>query len=142
MSEEQRFTAKQLRFIAEYCIDFNATQAAIRAGYSPDSAGLIGSENIQKPYIKEAINRRIENINATAGIDALRCLKYRVDIVERCMQAQPVLTSAGEETGEYRFDSAGANKALDAIEKIHLGMADKSVIDHSVAIVYKDDADL
>ena len=39
-------TKKQKRFIEEYLIDLNATQAAIRAGYSPDTAKSIGSENL------------------------------------------------------------------------------------------------
>lgn len=39
-------TQKQKRFIEEYLIDLNATQAAIRAGYSPDTAKSIGSENL------------------------------------------------------------------------------------------------
>ena len=41
-------TAKQSRFVEEYLVDLNATQAAIRAGYSPDSAREIGCENLTK----------------------------------------------------------------------------------------------
>ena len=48
-------TAKQRAFVLEYPKDFNATQAAIRAGYSVKSATLIGHENIRKPNIKDAI---------------------------------------------------------------------------------------
>jgi phage terminase small subunit len=48
-------TPKQRRFIEEYQIDLNATQAAIRAGYSPDTARSIGCENLTKPDISEAI---------------------------------------------------------------------------------------
>ena len=43
---------KQTRFCKEYVIDFNATQAAIRAGYSKKSAKVIAFENLQKPEIK------------------------------------------------------------------------------------------
>ena len=50
-------TKKQKRFIEEYLIDLNATQAAIRAGYSPDTAKSIGSENLTKPDIKAQIAR-------------------------------------------------------------------------------------
>lgn len=49
---------KQLRFVEEYLIDLNATQAAIRAGYSRDSARQIGAENLSKPYIRAAIEAR------------------------------------------------------------------------------------
>jgi phage terminase small subunit len=45
---------KQTRFVAEYLVDLNATRAAIRAGYSPKTAGVIGHENLRKPKIAEA----------------------------------------------------------------------------------------
>lgn len=48
-------TPKQQRFVEEYLIDLNGTQAAIRAGYSPDTARFIGHENLTKPYIQIAI---------------------------------------------------------------------------------------
>ncbi len=50
---------KQALFVDEYMIDFNATRAAIRAGYSAESATVIGSENLRKPYIKAALDARI-----------------------------------------------------------------------------------
>lgn len=48
-------TDKQRAFVAEYLIDMNATQAAIRAGYSEATAGSIGHENLTKPEIVAAI---------------------------------------------------------------------------------------
>lgn len=48
-------TPKQARFVAEYLVDLNATQAAIRAGYSPKTAYAIGGENLSKPEIADAI---------------------------------------------------------------------------------------
>lgn len=48
-------TAKQQAFVDEYLIDLNATQAAIRAGYSEKTAKDIACENLAKPYIAEAI---------------------------------------------------------------------------------------
>ena len=50
-----RLTPKEERFIGEYLIDLNATQAAIRSGYSAKSARQIGAENLSKPYIAAAI---------------------------------------------------------------------------------------
>lgn len=50
-------TAKQQRFVNEYMIDLNATQAAIRAGYSEKTATIIGHENLTKPNIAMAINQ-------------------------------------------------------------------------------------
>ena len=50
-------TAKQQRFVDEYLIDLNATQAAIRAGYSARTARSISNENLTKPDIQSAIEK-------------------------------------------------------------------------------------
>lgn len=55
-----KLTALQKRFIEEYLVDLNATQAAIRAGYSEKTAYSIGSENLKKPEIAERIRKRQE----------------------------------------------------------------------------------
>lgn len=52
-----RLTPKQQQFVREYLIDFNATQAAIRAGYSPKTAQVIGAENLKKPMVAAEIQR-------------------------------------------------------------------------------------
>jgi phage terminase small subunit len=57
---------KQEAFIREYLIDFNATQAAIRAGYSKRTAGVIGCENLTKPNISEAIKKHISEKTMTS----------------------------------------------------------------------------
>ena len=53
-------TAKQQRFVDEYLIDLNATQAAIRAGYSEKTARSISNENLTKPDIQAAIQKGME----------------------------------------------------------------------------------
>lgn len=50
-------TTKQQRFVEEYVVDFNATQAARRAGYSEKTAYIIGHENLNKPKIASAVQR-------------------------------------------------------------------------------------
>lgn len=54
-----RLTPKQKRFCDEYLIDLNATQAAIRAGYSEKTAKEIGCENLTKPHIRDYIDARM-----------------------------------------------------------------------------------
>lgn len=56
-----KLTDKQKRFVDEYLIDCNATQAAIRAGYSKKTADSIGRENLRKPLISQAIQRRMKS---------------------------------------------------------------------------------
>lgn len=51
---------RQQKFVDEYCVDLNATQAAIRAGYNQKTASVIGNENLRKPYIKQAIEERLQ----------------------------------------------------------------------------------
>lgn len=67
-------TKKQKRFIEEYLIDLNATQAAIRAGYSPDSAGQIGEQNLKKLEIANAIAKAMAERSRRTGINQDRVL--------------------------------------------------------------------
>lgn len=61
-------TPKQARFVAEYLIDLNASQAAIRAGYSKKTAGAIGAENLKKPEIASAIAERQRKLSGKLEI--------------------------------------------------------------------------
>jgi phage terminase small subunit len=68
-------TPKQEQFVREYLIDLNATQAAIRAGYSARTAGAVGAENLTKPEIKAAIEAARDERSQAARIDAAWVLK-------------------------------------------------------------------
>jgi phage terminase small subunit len=68
-------TPKQALFVREYLIDLNATQAAIRAGYSVDTAQQIGSENLSKPVIQESIQSAMEERSKRTEITADRVLR-------------------------------------------------------------------
>lgn len=68
-------TNKQKRFCEEYLIDLNATQAAIRAGYSPDSASTIGGENMRKPQIRARIDKAMAEQSKRTGINADRVIR-------------------------------------------------------------------
>lgn len=65
---------KQQAFCEEYIVDFNGTQAAIRAGYSERTAGAIASENLQKPQIQAEIQKQIENRSKRTEITQDRVL--------------------------------------------------------------------
>ena len=73
---ETKLTAKQKLFCDEYLIDLNATQAAIRAGYSEKTARQIGTENLSKPFIKEYIDKRMAEKEAALIADQDEVLKY------------------------------------------------------------------
>ena len=139
-------TDKQQRFVEEYLIDLNATQAAIRAGYSGDTAKEIGYENLTKPHVAEAIQAAMAERSKRTQIDADYVLTTIVDTIERCKQARPVVykngdpvmveTPLGEQRPAYQFDSSAVLKGAELLGK-HLKLfTDKTEISG------KDGADL
>lgn len=114
-----KLTDKQELFSREYLKDLNATQAAIRAGYSEKTAKETGYENLTKPHIQELIaelnKERLERVQ----IDADYVLRQAVKLHERCMQeVEPITDRRGEEITDeqgrtiYGFDAKGAAAAL------------------------------
>jgi phage terminase small subunit len=101
--------AKQQRFVNEYLIDFNATQAAIRAGYSKKTAQMIGSENLSKPIIAEAIDIAMKAKRERNAVTADRVLAELAKIgfadITRAVEWGEALSiesmnGDGEKTGE------------------------------------------
>ena len=68
-------TNKQKRFCEEYLIDLNATQAAVRAGYSTSTAGAIGAENLKKPQIRACIDKALAEQSKRTGVTADRVVR-------------------------------------------------------------------
>jgi phage terminase small subunit len=127
----QKLTPKQQRFVDEYLIDLNATQAAIRAGYSERTARAIGAENLTKPDIAAAIDAKRMKVAEKAELSVAWVLERLRAVAERCMQSEPVLdkrgepvmveTSAGDLAPAFTFQAAAANRSLELLGK-HLGM--------------------
>ncbi len=70
-----KLTAKQKRFVEEYLIDLNATQAAIRAGYSAKTADRIGPELLGKTCVSQAIKEALAEQSKRTGINADRIIR-------------------------------------------------------------------
>jgi len=68
-------TRKQERFVEEYLVDLCATQAAIRAGYSPTTAGAIGAENLKKPQIRARIDQAMAELSRRTGVNQERVVR-------------------------------------------------------------------
>jgi phage terminase small subunit len=123
----RNLTPKQAAFVREYLVDLNATQAAIRAGYSEKSAARIGVELLNKTHIAQAVAtaqaKRARRVEVTQDY----VLSNLVEIVERTMQRAPVTNRKGEQIMDedaravWTFDAKGANKALELLGK-HLGI--------------------
>lgn len=69
-----KLTEKQKLFVSEYLIDLNATQAAIRAGYSPKTAEQIGYQMLKKTSVSDAIAQAMAERSKRTGITADRVL--------------------------------------------------------------------
>lgn len=106
---------KRKRFVEEYLIDLNATRAADRVGYKKPN--VQGARLLANVSIQEEISKAIAERAKRSEITADYVLKNLQSIVERCMQAEEVYDRDGNPTGEYRFDSSGANKALELLGK-------------------------
>ena len=115
-----KLTAKQQAFCEEYLVDLNATQAAIRAGYSEDSAKQIASQNLSKHDIADKIAELQAERSAKTELNAQWVLDRLQRVHDRCMQEEAVMSSDGA-TGEFKFEHSGANKSLELIGK-HLAM--------------------
>lgn len=135
-NKPKKLTAKQSLFVKEYLVDLNATQAAIRAGYKENAAYATGAENLRKPQIQEAIQKQIKKREEKTELNAEWVLKKLETIANRCMQEEEVMSKDGP-TGEFKFDSSGANKAIELIGK-HLKMfTDKIEQDTTLTVVRK-----
>lgn len=114
-------TPKQERFVNEYMIDLNGTQAAIRAGYSTQTAQEQGSRLLSNVMVASVIAERQAELAAKAAVTQEYVLTSLKDVVSKAMQAEPVFDKFGNPTGEFVFDSKGAVAALQLLGK-HRGM--------------------
>jgi phage terminase small subunit len=157
-------TKKQKAFVQEYLIDLNATQAAIRAGYSPTSARQIADENMSKPDIKNAIDRAIAERSKRTGINADRIILELAkiafvnptDVINMdeatvrgeanredtaaisSVKVKRIPTEAGDIV-EREVKVYDKIKALELLGK-HVGMfTDKFKVEGAIPIVIKDD---
>lgn len=144
-----KLTAKQQRFVDEYLIDLNATQAAIRAGYSPSTANEQGAQNLVKLSISNAINQALAERSRRTGITQDRVLRelakiafvnandvidpdsatVRQDAADEdlsCIQSVKVKTSESDtgSSAEREIKLADKLRALELLGK-HLGLFDK-----------------
>lgn len=123
----QKLNDKQKLFVLEYLKDLNATQAAIRAGYSEKTAKSQGGRLLTNVIIKDQIEKAKATRQEAVKIDADYVLRQAVKLHERCMQdVKPKMVRRGKEMVQARdeegnllfvFDASGAAKGLDLIGK-------------------------
>jgi len=99
----------------------NGTKAAIIAGYSEHTARQQASQILNLEEVESYLDERRKAISEKSLVDAAWVQLQLKTLAERCMQAEPVLEKIDGEwvpTGEYKFDSSGANKAIENLGKI------------------------
>lgn len=163
-----KLTKKQQRFVDEYLIDLNATQAAIRAGYSVDTAAVIGCENLTKPNIQSSIAKAMAERSKRTGVNQDRIVEelakiafvnisnvvdtYDCTVLQdaspddlACIESVKVKefpTKDGGTGTEREVKLASKMKALELLGK-HLGMwNDKLDVNITQPIVISGEADL
>lgn len=126
--DRKLLTDKQALFVKEYLIDLNATQAAIRAGYSERTARKIGQENLTKPDIQQAISaqqeQRAERLDVTTD-------QIEAELAKIAFADNPDYFSTG-----MTVRTTDKLKALELLGRRHGMFTDK--IEHDVPIVMTD----
>lgn len=134
--------ARQQRFVDEYLIDLNATQAYVRAGYSPNGAGQAAEKLLRNTEIRAAVAERQAARRQRVETSQDYVLTNLTEVVERTMQRAPVLefdreakayVQAKDEQGRdvWEFDARNAVAALNLVGKHHGMFAEKH--EHAVS---------
>lgn len=110
-----KMTAKQQRFCDEYLIDLNATQAAIRAGYSPHYANTNASKLLQITTIKDFLQKRMAEKEKELIADQDEVLKYLTAVMRGQSVAEIVVV---EGTGDGYSEARAIQKAPDEKERL------------------------
>ena len=110
-----KLTLKQKAF-ADYYIELgNATEAAVRAGYSKKTAKAIGSENLTKPAINEYIQERLKAIEDSRIADGDEVLRYLTSVMRGESQSEVVVV---EGVGEGCSEAKRIDKSPDEKERL------------------------
>jgi len=123
----KKLTAKQDRFVREYMVDLNATQAAIRAGYSKKTAALIGHENLRKPNVKAALAKRQSTKADDIEVTVTRILKEYAAIAFTNMADVATVDESGQFVKFKAFDEwpDAAKQAVQEIKSTTHGLSVK-----------------
>lgn len=127
-------TFKQRKFLDEYFIDFNATQAAIRAGYAPKNARSTGYKILQYPTIKAELERRFKEQAMTPEEIIARLQAMADGDLPTTRITAPGKTKA-EVTQKTIYDTRGA---LQDLAKVHALFIDRQQVETIQGLIIED----
>ena len=107
-----QLTSKQTAFVREYLVDRNATQAAIRAGYSARTAASIGEENLRKPDIADAIA-------AGTKVQERRAIITRDRVVEKLAEQFEVAAKPADQNTKAASNPSLMLRSAELLAKLH-----------------------
>lgn len=137
-------TPRQQKFCDEYLISGNATDAAIKAGYSRKTAKQTGSENLAKPDIRAYIDEQLAKIHSAKIADAEEVMKYLTSVM-RGEHTEQVLKLVGEGVQTVTDIDVSAKERLKAAELIgkRYGLfTDKVGLEGAVPVIITGDDQL
>lgn len=137
-------TPRQRKFCDEYLISGNATDAAIKAGYSPKTAKQTGSENLAKPDLRAYIDEQLAKIHSAKIADAEEVMKYLTSVM-RGEHTEQVLKLVGEGVQTVTDIDVSAKERLKAAELIgkRYGLfTDKVGLEGAVPVIIMGDDQL
>jgi len=111
----KKLTVKQKKFCDHYIELGNATEAAIKAGYSKKTARQMGNENLTKPYIKNYIDKKMKEIEDKQIAKAEEVLKHLTSMMRGEESEEVVVT---ENIGDYESKARIVEKQVSAKERI------------------------
>ena len=139
---------KQQRFCAEYLVDMNATQAAIRSGYSDKTAYSQGQRLLKHVEIKAQIEAELNRIRTEKIADATEIMEYLTSVLRGESQSEIVVV---ENIGDYTSEARRIQKSPDEKERLKaaelLGkrynlFSDKMRVDVALPVVISGGEDL
>ena len=135
-------TARQQKFCDEYLISGNATQSAIKAGYSEKTANRMASENLSKPVIKKYIEEHMEQMHSEKIATAEEVLQYLTSVMRgESRSHEIVVDSDGARVMSKPPSEKDRLKSAELIGKRYGIYTEKLNVDGAIPVVIKDDVD-
>jgi phage terminase small subunit len=137
-------TARQKKFCDEYLISGNATDAAIKAGYSPKTAKQTGSENLAKPDLRAYIDEQLEKLHSAKIADAEEVMKYLTSVMrgEHTEQVLKLVGDGIQTVTDIEVSAKERIKAAELIGKRYALFSDKMDLGGAVPVVIMGDDQL